>query len=84
MKKEDFIFDHKEDKYEDYWFKVTGETKEELTRRYMEMCMVEVTDVVYSKHDNAVGIKRLFPFNYDVVLSNDEDIKELLASLIKD
>ena len=31
MKREDFIFDHMDDEYEDYWFKVVGDTKDELT-----------------------------------------------------
>lgn len=30
MKREDFIFDHMDDEYEDYWFKVVGDTKDEL------------------------------------------------------
>lgn len=42
MKREDFIFDHMDDEYEDYWFKVVGDTKDELTKKYMEMCMVSV------------------------------------------
>ena len=32
MKREDFIFDHMDDEYEDYWFKVVGDTKDELTK----------------------------------------------------
>lgn len=44
MKREDFIFDHMDDEYEDYWFKVVGDTKDELTKKYMEMCMVSVTE----------------------------------------
>ena len=31
MKREDFVFDHMDDEYEDYWFKVIGDTKDELT-----------------------------------------------------
>lgn len=50
MKREDFIFDHMDDEYEDYWFKVVGDTKDELTKKYMEMCMVSVTEVVYSNN----------------------------------
>jgi len=64
MKREDFIFDHMDDEYEDYWFKVVGDTKDELTKKYMEMCMVSVTEVVYSNKEQALGVKRLFPFNY--------------------
>lgn len=66
MKREDFVFDHMDDEYEDYWFKVVGDTKDELTKKYMEMCMVSVTEVVYSNKEQALGVKRLFPFNYDV------------------
>ena len=51
MKREDFIFDHMDDEYEDYWFKVVGDTKDELTKKYMEMCMVSVTEVVYSNEE---------------------------------
>ena len=51
MKREDFIFDHMDDEYEDYWFKVVGDTKDELTKKYMEMCMVSVTEVVYPIRD---------------------------------
>lgn len=43
--------------------------------------MVGVTEVVYSKDEDAVGIKRQFPFNYDVVLSDDEDLKIMLKEL---
>lgn len=59
MKREDFVFDHMDDEYEDYWFKVVGDTKDELTKKYMEMCMVSVTEVVYSNKEQALGVKRL-------------------------
>lgn len=33
MKREDFIFDHMDDEYEDYWFKVVGDAgKTELLK----------------------------------------------------
>lgn len=32
MKREDFVFDHMDDEYEDYWFKVVGDTKMSLQR----------------------------------------------------
>lgn len=34
MKREDFVFDHMDDEYEDYWFKVVGDTKD---RAYKEV-----------------------------------------------
>lgn len=83
MRKEDFVFDHIDAEFEDYWFKVTGDTKQELTDQYMEMCMVEVADVVYSCKDNIVGVKRLFPFNYDVIMSDDQPLMETLKSIVQ-
>ena len=35
MKREDFVFDHMDDEYEDYWFKVVGDTKDELTKEVL-------------------------------------------------
>lgn len=81
MKTEDFIFDHLDEEFEDYWFRVVGETQKELTAKYMDMCMVSVTDVVYSAAENICGIKRLFPFNYDVITPDDKALKEFLAEL---
>ena len=84
MKTEDFKFERKDvtDNYEDYWFEVTGKTSEELTKEYMEQCMIAVTECVYSVSDNVVGVKRQFPFNFDVVLSNDEELKNILKSIV--
>jgi len=67
--------------HEDYWFAVNGETAEALTDKYMEMCMIGVTEVVYSKDEDVVGVKRLFPFNYDVVMSDNNDLKSMLKEL---
>ena len=84
MNKEDFIFDRKDDEFEDYWFSVKGETQSELSEAYMEMCMVAVTDVVYSRKENKVGIRRQFPFNFDVIMPTDNALMELLISLVND
>ena len=72
------------DSYEDYWFKVVGDTKDELTKKYMEMCMVSVTEVVYSNKEQVLGIKRLFPFNYDVIMPDDTELKDMLESLVNE
>lgn len=82
MKREDFVFDHMDDEYEDYWFKVVGDTKDELTKKYMEMCMASVTEVVYSNKEQALGVKRLFPFNYDVIMPDDSELRDMLVSLV--
>lgn len=84
MKREDFVLDHMDDEYEDYWFKVVGDTKDELTKKYMEMCMVSVTEVVYSNKEQVLGVKRLFPFNYDVIMPDDTELKDMLESLVNE
>lgn len=81
-KKEEFIFDHIDEAFKDYWFRVVGETQKELTDKYMDMCMISVTDVVYSAAENICGIKRLFPFNCDVIASTDNELKELLEKIV--
>lgn len=84
MDKIDFKFSKFDPEYQDYWFEVSGNTKMELTDKYFEMCMIEVTDVVYSKVENSVGIKRLFPFNYDVVMSKDNELKAMLSEIAEE
>jgi len=84
MNKENFTLDRvdRKDEHEDYWFKTDKISDKELSDKYMEMCMIGVTGVVYSKDEDIVGIKRQFPFNYDVVLSDDEDLKRMLNARI--
>jgi len=80
MKESDFILDRIDGgKYCDYWFRIIGETKKELTDRYMEQSMVEVNEAVFSIQDGQWGIKRLFPFNYDVITPSED--KELYTML---
>ncbi len=67
-----------------HWFKVVSDTKDELTKKYMEMCMVSVTEVVYSNKEQVLGIKRLFPFNYDVIMPDDTELKDMLESLVNE
>lgn len=83
ISKNNFKLSHvdKQNRHEDYWF-VTDKTSDEyLTNKYMEMCMVCVPEVVYSKDENVVGVKRLFPFNYDVILSDNKELKNILMEL---
>ena len=83
ISKNNFKLSHvdKQNGHEDYWF-VTDKTSDEyLTNKYMEMCMVCVPEVVYSKDENVVGVKWLFPFNYDVILSDDKELKNILMEL---
>lgn len=84
MKKEDFKFKKvsEDSGYIDYWFSVEGETEKELTDKYMEQGMIGVTEVVYSKDADMVGVKRQFPWNFDIIVDNDSLLKELLKSII--
>ena len=86
MRKEDFIFEEikNTDGHTDYWFVVGGETQKQLTEQYKEMGMVGVTKVVYSQDEDIVGINRQFHWSYDVVISEDETLKVILKSIIKE
>lgn len=85
MNEKDFTLfkNEKENGHNDFWFKVSGESQKELENDFNEMCMVGVDEVVYSKDEDVVGIKRIFPFNYDVVLSDNLLLKSILCGLSK-
>lgn len=84
MNKENFYLDRVDikDGHEDYWFKTDCVSNKELTEQYMEMNMIGVPEVVYSRDENVVGIKRAFLFNYNVVISNDENLRVMLKELL--
>lgn len=84
LKKEDFVFAKFDKEYEDYWFTVQGDTQEYLTKQYMEQSMIEVVSVIYSKVEDLVAVRCLFPFNYYVKKSNDVELKQLLIELINE
>ena len=86
MRKEDFKLKEvdRSNGHIDYWFDVSGETADELTFTNREQCMVGVTSVVYSEDEDIVGVRRQFHWNYDVVISNDNFLKEMLKSIVKD
>lgn len=84
MKKSDFRFHKKGNEYGDYWFYVDGETQAELTDRHMEQSMVAVTEVVYSKAEDIVGVRLLFPFNTMVVFDQDSELRNTLVDLVRE
>ena len=43
--------------------------------------MLQVTSVVYSKDEDIVGVRRDFPWNWDVVLSENKDLNAVLREL---
>lgn len=83
MNKEDFTLlrvDRK-DGHEDYWYETNKTVNEYLTAKYMEQSMKAVFRVVYSRDEDIVGVERTFPFNYDVIIVEDEELKNILKSL---
>mgnify|MGYP003571350661 CR=1 FL=1 len=80
MKIEDFVFNHKDAKYSDYWFDIVGETADELSRKYMEQSMIGVTQAVYCIQDGQWGIKRVFPFNFEVITPDDKELERLIRA----
>lgn len=82
MHKTDFEFIKFDAEYQDYWFKVKGEAAKELDHRHRDQCMVGVVEVLYSKADDIVGVKRIFHFSSDVVIDDDESLKKMLIEII--
>ena len=46
--------------------------------------MIEVTKVVYRASDGDIGVKRLFPLNFDVIIVEDSELEELLKEIIEE
>lgn len=78
----DFKFTKLDEEYQDYWFSVSGDSAEYLRQKYMEQSMITVSDVVYSKTDDVVGVKRQFPFNHDVITPDDAELKEFVSKIV--
>ena len=72
------------DKFMDYWFKTDTVSDNELSKKYMEQSMVGVTEVVYSKYSDVIGVKRIFPFNFDVITPDDQELKNILKELVEE
>lgn len=71
------------DKFKDYWFKTDKISDKELSKKYMGQNMIGITEVVYCKDNGTMGIKRVFPFNFDVVVVNDPELRSILEELIE-
>jgi hypothetical protein len=82
LNESDFKFYKKDEPYQDYWFKVNGESKENLTRSCVETGMIEVTEAVYSKADGLAAIKRQFVFGYDVIISDNDKLNNNLKNIL--
>lgn len=87
MKKEDFKFKEVDytDGHIDYWFLVNGETRKELDDKYRgEQGFIGIPQVLYSKDEDAVSVRRQFHCSYDVILSEDKSLKEILKSIVQE
>lgn len=78
MEKEDFEFYTMIEPHKDCWFRISGDTQKELTEKYMEQSMVGITEAVYSLEDYRYGLKRQFPFNFDVIELDDKELAKIL------
>lgn len=82
MQVKDFVFDKiSGGGYCDYWFRIVGDTQKELTRKYMEQSMIAVTHAVFSLQDGQWGIRRQFPFSYDVIAPDDRELYETIKQV---
>lgn len=85
----DFKFTKFDPEFSDFWFEISGESADILTKEYSEGNILGVTDVVYSELDNSVQIKRLLlkgvsVSGYDMITSNDASLKETLVSKVSE
>lgn len=80
----DFVLDciDRGDTFCDYWFRVRGESQRILTERYQEQSMVSVTAVVYDTVARAMGVKCLYPCNYQVISPDDPELRNILEALV--
>ena len=84
MNKDDFIFAKMNPEFKDWYFTVTGETRKELTSKYMEQSLVCIEGVIYSEIDDVILIQKLFPFNFRYDIVENEELKSFVISIIND
>lgn len=85
----DFKFTKFDPEFSDFWFEISGESADILTKEYSEGNILGVTDVVYSELDDSVQIKRLLlkgvsVSGYDMITSNDASLKETLVNKVSE
>lgn len=79
-----FIRLNSPNKFKDYRFKTDKISDKELSQKYMEQGMVGVAGVIYCKDSGEIGIQRIFPFNFDVVVVNNPELRSILEELIEE
>lgn len=86
---QDFTFSHtfnssyNDKTFIDYWFKVSGTTKELLAKNNSEDGLIEVTAVVCG-NDGKVGIQKVLTNDTYIDDSHDEELNLILKSLVSD
>ena len=85
----DFRFTKFDPELSDFWFEISGESSEILTKEYSETNVLGVMGVMYSELDDSVQVKRLLlkgasVSGYDIITSNDENLKEILVHKVSE
>jgi hypothetical protein len=81
MNEADFRLSRVDQDTQDYWFEVSGTSKEKLTAEYFEQGMIEVSHVVYSLSDNMWAIQREFMFNMDMITPENNELESFIKGL---
>ncbi len=66
----------------DCWFNISGETADELTKLHMEQSMVCVSGCFYSTDEDILGIEKVFPWNTNVEIVDNEEMKNIIKTII--
>lgn len=85
----DFKFTKFDPEFSDFWFEISGESADILTKTYSEANVLGVTGVMYSELDDSVQVKRLLlkgasVSGYDIITSNDANLKEILVNKVSE
>ena len=71
-----------EDGHIDYWFNIGGETADELAKEHMEQSMICVSGCVYSVDEDVLGIEKVFRWNKNVEIIDNDEMKNIIKTII--
>ena len=66
----------------DYWFNIGGETADELAKEHMEQSMICVSGCVYSVDEDVLGIEKVFRWNKNVEVIDNDEMKNIIKTII--
>ena len=82
MQNSDFTFDHYSQEGQEYWFQVSGVTRDELERRHLEREPAEILLVAYSyEHKMALVMRTYNGDEFDEVYVDDDELEDRLSYL---